>query len=236
MTLTLPIGLTTAIESGSCVLFLGAGTGTHTRDADGQPAPDGESLARELAERFEVEVDEGTPELAIVSAIVELRKGRAELEAFLTERLSGLEPDETLQWLLSLPWRAIFTTNYDGVIERAFELNPTPPRNPVVISASAEVVSLDPRFELPVYHLHGYLFTAGKPRILITADDYARFHEKRRMLLDESAQHPESLGPLIIGHSRIDHSVIASDEDDERLDRVYKILFPGSDRHDDTTG
>lgn len=55
--------------------------------------------------------------------------------------------------------------------------------------------------------------------------------ERRAELLDASAQYPESLGPLVLGHSRLDHAVLGSDEDDERLDRVFRVLFPYGDRH-----
>jgi tetratricopeptide (TPR) repeat protein len=199
----LPIGLTSAIESARCVLFLGAGIGASSRTAGGDKAPTGGELAADLAAQFEISDAEGAT-LPTVSRVVELRKGRLELEAFLSERLSGLEPDDALQWLIALPWQAIFTTNYDAVIERAFEQNPSPRRNPVVISSSAEVVALDPRFDIPVYHLHGYLYGSGKPRILITEEDYALFYEKRRMLFEILKLNFATSPILYVGYSHND--------------------------------
>jgi hypothetical protein len=35
------------------------------------------------------------------------------------------------RWLACFRWRAIFTTNYDRAIERAYDLNPDQPQNPV---------------------------------------------------------------------------------------------------------
>lgn len=64
----------------------------------------------------------------------------------------------------------------------------------------------------------------------------ARDEQKRVGLLEVSAHYVESFGPLILDHSRIGHAVIASDDDAERLDRVYRILFPGSARDDHSTG
>lgn len=58
--------------------------------------------------------------------------------------------------------------------------------------------------------------------------------EKRRRLLDESAEYSEAFGPVIADHSRIGHSVFGNEDDEARLDRVYKILFPDSDRADTT--
>jgi hypothetical protein len=160
--LALPIGLTSAIESGRSVLFLGAGIAHHACDADGRSAPSGHELALEMAAAFDIDVT--APEevsLPTIAQIVEIRKGRLELDAFLTERLAPLEPDDELTWLIGLPWAAIFTTNYDQVIERAFEILDNPPRNPIVISASADVRAPDPRFEVPIVHLHGTLLLRG---------------------------------------------------------------------------
>jgi tetratricopeptide (TPR) repeat protein len=201
----LPLPLRTAIESGNCVLFLGAGIGAHARDAEGNPAPDATTLARELAAHFSIEAEgEDQPDLAKIAQIVELRKGRAELQAFLAERLASLQPDETLRWLFTLTWKAIFTTNYDRLIERSYELIADSPQTPVTISASSEMVSYDPRFEVPVYHLHGSLFVAGTSHILITQEDYARFREQRRMLFELLKYNFATTPMLYIGYSQRD--------------------------------
>ena len=51
----IPLGLKHAVESGECVLFLGAGMGHYLLDSTGKPAPDGKTLAKELAENFSIE-------------------------------------------------------------------------------------------------------------------------------------------------------------------------------------
>lgn len=42
----------------------------------------------------------------------------------------------------------------------------------------------------------------------------------------ETAGIVELLGPAILDHSRLDHCVLAGDEDGERLDEVFAVLFP----------
>ena len=201
--LELPLGLRTAMESGNCVLFLGSGLGEHIRDAEGNPAPDRVTLARELAEEFSIDTS-SEPNLSQVASVIELRRGRPDLKAFLQKRLAGLIPDETLQWLFSIRWSAIFTTNYDEVIERAYELISHPPQNPIPISLAPQFVQHDPRFEVPVYHLHGRLFGAGNQHILITEDDYAKFREPRRMIFDVLKSEFASAPVLYIGYSNKD--------------------------------
>lgn len=46
----------------------------------------------------------------------------------------------------------------------------------------------------------------------------------------ETAGIIELHGPTVIGHSRWDHAVYASDEDRDRIDDLLRLLFPNSDR------
>ncbi len=198
------LGLKQALESGECVLFVGAGIGAHLLDVHGNQAPDGAMLARELALHFGIEVGE-TLDLAKVSQLVEIRKrGRTELEAFIKRRLSGLEPDDAFRWLTTLRWRAIFTTNYDDSIQRAYSKNPDPPQTPVTIAATSDLVPFERKFQVPVYHLHGTLFNIEKPRIIITEDDYAAFRDRRRMLFNILKQEFATSTFLYIGYSNRD--------------------------------
>ncbi len=200
---TIPLGLKHAMESGECVLFVGAGIGRYVTGPDKQPGPDGEALARELAEHFDVAVGESY-ELSKIAEIVELRKGRTELEVFLKRRLSGLEPDETLRWLFSLRWKAIFTTNYDYVIERAYELNPSPRQQAKPFSITSELVHSDARLDVPIYHVHGLLFGQSQPNIIITQSDYAKFKERRRMLFELLKMEFATSNVLYVGYSNND--------------------------------
>jgi hypothetical protein len=200
---SLPLGLRKALESGDCVLFLGAGVGQYVRDAKGEPAPDGTELAKRLIRQFAIEAD-GNLDLAKIAEVVELREGRKELHAFLKEQLSDLEPDGTLRWLATLRWRAIFTTNYDYVIERAYELTANPPQRAVSFSITPELFAPDPRFDVPIYHLHGCFFGHDRPAIIITQSDYVTFRESRRMLFELLKKEFATSTILYLGYSNRD--------------------------------
>jgi hypothetical protein len=58
------LGLRQALESGDCVLFVGAGVGQHYKTQDGASAPDGNTLAKELADHFGIDVVD-SPDLAM---------------------------------------------------------------------------------------------------------------------------------------------------------------------------
>lgn len=199
----LPLGLRHALEGGNCVLFVGAGIGAHLKRPDGTTAPNAADLAKLMAEHFNIETD-GQYDLAQISQAVELRKGRKDLDTFIRTTLSGLEPDEDFRWLFSRRWRAIYTTNYDHGIERSYELNATPHQTPVTMSVTQDVVAIEPRFQVPVVHLHGVLFGTEKPRIIVTEDDYLRFRERRKMLFELLKYEAATSTFLYVGYSNMD--------------------------------
>lgn len=200
----LPMGLTSALESGNCVLFIGAGAGYHASLPDGTVAPDAATLAERLAVHFRIDIGEER-DLAKVAQVAEIRKGRPDVIAFLEKQLIHLEPDEHLLWLLSRTWRAIFTTNYDSVIERCYELISNPTQTPVSMGINSEVRTFDPSFQVPVYHLHGSLFTTdAKDAILLTQQDYATFHDRRGMLFDQLKLAYATTPILYFGYSNND--------------------------------
>ncbi len=178
-----PLGLRRALESGNCVLFVGAGLREHVLDETGKPAPDGQELARRLADHFGIDAG-GEYDLAVVSEIVEIRVGRSELETFIKSQLSELRPDSLVQWLTTIRWKAIFTTNYDNVLETAYDLNPSPPLKAVSFGCTPELFGIDPQFEIPLYHLHGRFSGSDKPTIVVTQRDYVTFRKPRRILFE----------------------------------------------------
>lgn len=202
---TLPPQLSSVLESGTAVLFVGAGLGSSALDSDGNAMPDGKALARELADKFSIDVPDDTElDLAKIAQVIEIRRKRSELIAFLSVRLAQFEPDESIKWLFSLTWSAIFTTNYDRLIQRCYELASNPTQTPVTISVNAGFAACDPRFQVPVYHLHGALFDVEKPHILITQQDYAEFRERRRMMFEILKHKAGSTTILYVGYGNQD--------------------------------
>jgi|SRR6267142_534187 len=180
----LPFELRQAIESGECVLFIGAGVGGSLFDKNNTTLPNAAQLATEIAVFFGIDA-EGSTDLAKISQVVEIRKrGRKELNAFLQKRFADITPNDDVRWLSTRPWRAIFTTNYDNGVERAYELNPNTIQNPVVATVTADVGTINPMIEVPIYHLHGALFGVHDPHVIITENDYGTFQERRKMLFD----------------------------------------------------
>lgn len=226
--LDLALGLRHALEGGSCVLFIGAGIGEHLHRKNGSPAPNGLELAKAMAEHFGIDAD-GYYDLAQISQAVDNRKGRKELDTYVRSQLSDLAPDSTFQWLFSRRWRAIYTTNYDDSIERSYDLNPKPLQTPVTMSVTQDIVQLEPRFQVPVIHLHGIIFGPEQPKIVITENDYLRFRERRKMLFELLKRDAATSTFLYIGYSNRDPNwKLVLDELSEeflisKMPRAYRV-------------
>lgn len=222
----LPLGLRSALEAGECVLFIGAGIGCHLNIGP-KKAPTGPELALELIEQFKLGVD--SPDLAKVARLVELRKSRADLVAYLGKRLGDAEPDEILGWLPQMRWRAIFTTNYDQGIERAYARCAKPSQTPTSISTTSQIIEFDPRFEVPIYHIHGKLQDESGGQIVITSEDYTRFSERRSMLFEILRQKFATSTFLYVGYANKDpnwqmlYSELKREFEPRNLPRSFRI-------------
>ncbi|WP_375270976.1 SIR2 family protein [Sphingomonas sp.] len=102
---------------GDAILFVGAGVGFLVKGPKG-PLPDGTKLSNRILGRLDDEPDAPPLDRAAGFAI---RKGVGAdgLYDILKENLSIVEVDDLLARLYSLPWKRIYTTNYDDAIEIA---------------------------------------------------------------------------------------------------------------------
>ena len=88
-------------------------------------APTSVQLVAELASHFAIDGGE-TLDLADITTIIDSRSQRRELIEFISNRLSRLEPTRGLLSLPQFEWAALFTTNYDELIEKTYRRFKTP--------------------------------------------------------------------------------------------------------------
>ncbi|MFD1674129.1 SIR2 family protein [Alicyclobacillus fodiniaquatilis] len=201
----IPFQLRQAMEDGTCVLFVGAGMGHYMVDENQNAIPDGTALAKKLTEKFSVPVSGDSYDLTKVSQYIEMKHGgRTQLVAFIRECLIDANPSDSFMWIPSVKWKAIFTTNYDNVIQKAYDQYPSPNLNYVTITRSTGIKDFDPKLELPIFHLHGALFEEGSPNIIITQQDYVKFKEQRRMMFEHLKHYMAASCVLYIGYSHND--------------------------------
>jgi tetratricopeptide (TPR) repeat protein len=199
----IPLSLKNALETQNCVLFIGAGVGLHYKKPDGSTAPNGKELCKLLADKFSISLEDNSS-LSQISELVEIRKGRKELETFISSQLSDLVPDEIFQWIPSVRWKAIYTTNYDNCIERAYQLCAKPIQNPVSFSITSNFRPFNIGIDVPIYHIHGHFLSGDSPNIIVTKTDYAKFRKRRKMLFEALKLDMATASVLYIGYSNAD--------------------------------
>jgi len=202
----LPLGLRQALERGDCVLFVGAGVGSHYSRSNGSKAPDGKQLKEDLVNHFKLGIDPAGRSLAQVAQLAEVRSSRAELDAYVKKSLLNLQPDEVIQWLTSFRWRSIFTTNYDMGIERAYALNPKPLQNPIPISVTSDLEYTDNRVNVPIFHIHGTPYAPTVSPMVITQTDYAHYQDRREMIWNRLKTECATSTILYVGYGGQDNN------------------------------
>lgn len=94
------------------VLVLGAGASLPSG------APSGKELAADLEAKFKV--GQGLNlSLSDLATLIEKRVNRRELIDYICDRVEGLTPTGGILSIPLFDWAAIFTTNYDQLVERA---------------------------------------------------------------------------------------------------------------------
>src|SRR5438105_1567996 len=116
-----PSVLLDACFDGRCVLFLGAGASLASI------GPTWQRLLEDIAARFSAINHDRVTKYFLrhdpwgAADLVCNNAPRPELNTFVRNRLERLQPSSAHETLTTLPWAAIYTTNFDVLIEKAYE-------------------------------------------------------------------------------------------------------------------
>jgi hypothetical protein len=102
------------IFNGYSILFLGSGFSAYAQNKDSKPLPTGGKLLSLLKDGTKLSSDYP---LDILSREYVEKFGEHGLLDLLQERLTARSVSEDQKTIISLPWRRIYTTNYDNVVE-----------------------------------------------------------------------------------------------------------------------
>jgi len=159
------VALARRILTGRCYLFLGAGASIDSG------APTTQVLADHVAEHVLMTDQRGIP-LDQVVEYADAYTGRPAVVSAIRQRLGNLEPSEALRSLAKLPWRAVYSVNFDDLFEIACQAER--PGKLRVFSAPENLEEIRPG-EIPLYMLHGSIRAANStPGLVITREDMER--------------------------------------------------------------
>lgn len=177
------------------VLFLGSGTSI----------PSGAPSAGELARYLSDDLARGTQfseDLMEVSSILENKYGRKALITSLREKFRALTPSGGLLTLPMYDWHAIYTTNYDRLIESAYR---RAKKVCIAIRSNYEYSRTDDIHGVVLYKLHGCInrdiVDGVKDRIVVTERDYEEYSSFRQILFKKLELDILTKNVLVVGHS-----------------------------------
>lgn len=176
--------LINAIKEQRAVLFLGAGASRNAKHPKGEQIPQGDDLLDLVCDRFLG----GKLKDRTLSAVAAMAANEAGLAAFQTYIRDLLMPFGPADFHLLIPkfrWRAIATTNFDLIIERAYENAPSRLQN--LVKTIKDGDSFDTRLSRqtdPVgfYKLHGCIesYTDSEIPIILGNEQFASYELNRK--------------------------------------------------------
>lgn len=170
-------------------------------------APSVQDLQKHFEQRFGVSASQYS--LAEQTSIIEVStRDRRSLIAELRTKFRGLEPTGALLNLPLLPWKSIFTTNYDTLIEDSYKRRSAPY---AVYSCNFDFgMDRDPD-AIQIFKIHGTVekdVTDGsKSRIILTEGDYDLTADFREQLWDRFRADIAGNHLIVIGHSLADPDI-----------------------------
>ncbi|MCA4304477.1 SIR2 family protein [Acinetobacter baumannii] len=212
------------ILDGQAVLFLGAGASYNCSNLSGvRIGFTGNELLEKICNKFLNGPQDGIT-LDVASSLAIDIAGRSEFDQFIKELVSEFEPTEEHELLTKFKWKAIFTTNYDEAIEKAY-LNQRKTTKQKIEKIICDNDHLQQAYsssdKLPLIKIHGCItrLNDNSLPLIISRTDY-RFHLQNRSGLFQSLK--ESLcNDLVVfyGYGLNDHNIIGLLDD---LDREGK--------------
>ena len=160
----IPVELQETLKRGECVLFVGAGLSVGL--------PGWKKLMKPLAKELDISPDEDP---LYIAEYYENEFERLNLEEQIVSQLKDVKLTKAHKLLAKLPVKAIITTNYDHVLEKALSKKKF---IKVVYGKEAPLARED---QLPLVKMHGDIDDPST--LVVTKTDYHEYAEKHRSLI-----------------------------------------------------
>ena len=164
-------GFTRAVRDGDAALFIGAGISHASGYVDWK------KLLREIAEELDLDIDRETDLVSLAQFHVNKRRSRDRLNQLLIDEfLENVALTKSHQLIGSLPVHTVWTTNYDDLLEAAFE---AAGKRVDVKRRVADFTSTRRRSDVTIYKMHGDR-TAPSEAVL-TKEDFETYDLTREL-------------------------------------------------------
>lgn len=199
----IPSVLIEQFRQGRIILLLGAGSSLEAKNSDGRPMPSGKQLAKEISDKF-LGGDFNDSELNVVSEYAISESGLLQFQAFIADRLRSYLPTPAHRMLPKFLWGGIATTNYDILIERAYQEAVGGLQIPVpIVENGDQILPLmrDPR-AVKLLKLHGCINRVANEQcpLILTKDQYTAYRNGRSRLFDQLHEWAYEHTIVFVGH------------------------------------
>ncbi|MDE0158605.1 MAG: SIR2 family protein [Candidatus Dadabacteria bacterium] len=184
----IPASLKDAVKEQRAVLFLGAGASRNAKHPEGDQIPQGDSLRKLICQKF-LGGELMQKPLNAVAAMAANEAGLAEFQSYISNLFMPFEPADFHFLIPKFRWRAIVTTNFDLIVERAYANSTNSRQN--LIKTVKDGDRFDTRLNKesnPVgfYKLHGCIESHSDLEIplILSNEQYASYRKNRTRLYD----------------------------------------------------
>ena len=202
---TIPHHLIEQLKAGNVVLFLGAGASFGAKNKNNQSLPSGKELSKLLAEKFLGNEVEG--ELSYISELCISESSLFDVQQFIASIFKEFLPNSHHLKIPEFVWKAIFTTNYDLVVENAYRQNKNSLQELVTVSKNTPKTQIFYKENVvPYYKLHGCINDINDPDapLILSPDQFSNFSSKRERLFTELQELIYDYTFLFVGYSMAD--------------------------------
>lgn len=183
------------VLEGKAVLFLGPEASL----AAGEP--DQSKLFEEIKSKFPKLDQNMIGLLNVCEDLIETPEYKLEdLEKFITDKLSVLQPTNTHLSLVNYKWSAIFTTNFDDLIEKAYLSENCPAHNFSIINYPNKVPITD-HSKVLIFKLMGTISTRKENKMVLCRSDFTKMLTKRAEYLENLEDYVMDGVVLFVGYS-----------------------------------
>ncbi len=228
----------TQIATGQAVLFIGAGATIPAKGRSNSHGMSGNALRDRLCDKFLGGEGKSRP-LNYIADRCTTVAGMGPVHRFLKDLFWDLQPTEGHLAIPKFKWKGIVTTNYDLLIERAYEQSPNTQQTIERIIWDRDDFDSAVRnpSAVPLLKLHGCLNRINDPELplVISSHDYYKFKTNRGQLASTFREWGSSYPVIFCGYSLADENVkeILFDLTDKYLHRPqYVIVDPGLEEGD----
>lgn len=184
---------------GRLILFAGAGLSLQAvhRANPNQKMPLWWDLAEKVAEKCNVRLDDFSGEILDLFDSIARNTSRGELDDAVREFLPDheFELSDTHRAIANLPWRRVYTTNYDDFLKRALD-----ERYPIANERDFEMLNRAKAAQPKLIHLHGTLADMHT----LTGEDYQTWQENHPKATNRFTTDGTESSFLFVGYSNSD--------------------------------